>query len=370
MSLSPAIPQPEIPLNDPRFFEGPGEDAYALTDDHGHLASRWRNRLRPSDQEYAQTLIDNGYTSWASKAASCHTWGSVDRKCPEGHWAHANQISCQDRFSLCCGRPGALLGRWLYRRDLHRIASRPHVALTLEFPVPKDIHDDARRQGRLSESHISTLQALATDHTRRLFARSGCETLLGDVIDVRDTETFRIRVAAVASTLCERTRLSRRWSKIAGDGARVTFAKHAGGRSVVEILNWVFAATESVLALSGVERANLRIALEHCRLIRTTGRHYRTMSASELAEWRANLPEHMANCPTCGAMIQRIERECQTRQPVDDIDREYMHVDWSSTFDPFASRCYNDRHISKYDLTDKSVAEFGSVANLGHAPPI
>jgi len=253
---------------------------------------------------------------WARYLSNCGRFGTTTAFCKCGRFKEAATMRCHDWTCKDCGRRRSRLILWARTRDIDRIIAEAQIAIELVLPKPHADFDPYTQAG-----YYDRIVALA----EKLFGKMG-STLRAAVIDPNAIDT-RLRCLLHGSNPSY-SELSARWKRIAGPSA---WLRLRPGMDSLDALLWAFAGTEPVLMLTPETRAQIRDAFYNCNLIRTTGKHYRTMTLVEAAEHRAH-DCHDNSCPLCkdGTTLDRIPYEERVAEPVEDIEASCEVVRWIS----------------------------------------
>jgi hypothetical protein len=315
-------------------FDIPADTLTALTELNGdyrltvagpdgklQLGPRYRD-VSHAQSDYILWLVRLGRESYALRVAGCFRLGSVRRRCRRGHFAVAYHLRCYDPLCHFCARSTCRLWPWLAKRNIEGVLARAHTGIELALP---------RLVGESLGAAHDRIQSLAS-----ILLSSVSDSVSHTVLDPNVTD---IKLRILVADHADRKDLIRRWRQIAGWDAwlRVRYARP--GAEVKELFRWCFSALEPAATMSGRTRAELRVALDGRRLVRTTGTLYHVLPKEQIkAQCEAHDHADPSQCPLCQDLLENVP---QAERRIDEkvaIIASYEHVWWSSGNNPVSER--------------------------------
>jgi hypothetical protein len=331
---SPALPT--IDPSDPRLHTPPPDYAAIHFNDSGqpYLTDRFLN-LAPAVQRYVLALAAVGAQGLeiAERVAKCCRAGSVSCKCSRGKYARAHKHHCGDHFCPWDSTGRYKFNKWAAKRD-HTVFHAPHEGIEIKLRKLKPKDDHIATAHRLRNKAARLIPALTTDSVSVL----ALAERIGDmgirvVFPGKGTHSFK-QLKEILVTL--------------GLDAKIYVTVKRG--TPEELFHWAFNGFYDCAAMSAGDKAGMRIRLINQHTIRTTGRLYEVCH-QQPQECESRL------CPVCKDHdLDEVPVTERAAQPVDEIQDQYEHVDWSAEhLSPF-------RDIRKESLTDKSRGGYAATA--------
>lgn len=343
-------PSSFISTSDPIFNQPETDSPWAVVE-YGDGRLVLTERYRHLDERRKQTilaLMESGHEAAAIALANCGRNGSVHRRCKKGNRAGAHRHTCHLWIDPYCGRPRNLLRCWLRWRDPELRSARQH-GIELRGPLGSDMMTVAAKVARWLKD-----QGISSVFRPVLEPKPKCESVR---MVIRSDQS---RYSAITEHL----------HKVTKGAIGYSTSSHYES-SPLRTLEWMFASTEAILDACGHLRARLYREWHRKQMTRTCGDFYKeTKQEQELTEFieeRDPASDDLhCNCGECDGEMEVIPWQERKTQTIEDIEKEYKHVDWSSCYDPF-----NDfrRNSHKRNLMTESTEVRQWPSQSVHSPP-
>jgi len=335
-----------ISSNDPIFNQPePNYSPVALTNDGLVISERYQ-QLDPHKRETILDLWEADHLPAAIALADCGRYGSVHKRCKKKNKAQAHRHTCHLWIDTYCGRPRNLMRCWLRWRS-------PEVREARQWGI--EIH--------------GPLESALWDRAAKLcrwLRDQGIHCAMRPVLSPKPRcESVRIIYQRERSFFPEITTHLHKMTKHASGYSASTFYD----ASTAKVIEWMFSSHLAILEACGHIRAKFYIQWYRRQMTKTYGDFYKEIDEEQdlsgyIEEGERRI-EIACDCGECDGEMEVIPWNERYTQSVDEIEREYQHVDWTSCYDPF-----NNRRIShKQPLMTESTATRAKIDSLTPSPP-
>lgn len=330
-------------FNEPEINYSP----IAIVDGGLAISHRYRH-LDRSKQETILDLWEAGHQSAACTLADCGRYGSVHKRCKKKNRAQAHRHTCHLWVEPYCGRPHNLLRCWLRWRS-SEVREAKQWGIEIHGPLGYDLWKRAAKIGRwLKDQGIScTMRPVLSPKPR--------------------SESVRIVYRRDRSIFGEVTAYLHKITKNLPGYSAATFYDS----SSTKVLEWMFSSHIAILESCGHNRAKFYIQWYRKQMTKTYGDFYKEVEEEQdltgyIEEGEGSRRTDITcDCGECDGEMEVIPWNERHTQSVDEIQKEYQHVDWTSCYDPFHDR----RNSHKQHLMAESTGAQGQAPMLAASPP-
>jgi len=342
------LPNIYISTDDPTFNEP--EQSFAaceLDEDLKFVITSRYQHLDPDTKLAILILWENDHIPAAQALADCGRYCSVLAYCKKKNAARAHRHTCHLWIHPFCGKPSSLTRCWLRWRS-KEVRTAKQWGVEIRGPLGSDMRDKAAKIGRwLKDRGISSANRPVIEPKPR------CEAVR---IILRNNKSMFREVADYLHKITES----------ASGYSAFTFYD----ASPCHVIEWMMAATESVLKACGHVRAKLYLQWYRKQLTRTYGDFYKEFNPDqvpcEIEELETTHADIACACGECDGVMVVIPWQDRCTQSIESAEQEYKnHIDWTSCYDPF----HNRRISHKGPLMTESTATGAKIDSLTPSPP-